>query len=52
MQPWVDFSYAQFPLFDGAVSGEQWAHLAVTGTLTLLVPLAVGLVLVRRSEVK
>jgi hypothetical protein len=52
VQPWVDFSFAQFPLFDGAVSGEQWAHLAVSGTLTLLLPLAVGLVLVRRSEVK
>ena len=52
IRPWVDFSYAQFPLFDGSMSSEQWAHLAVTGTLTLLIPLAVGLVLVRRSEVK
>ena len=48
----VDFSFAQFPLFDGVVTGEQWANLAVSGTLTLLLPLAVGLVLVRRSEVK
>ena len=52
IRPWVDFSYAQFPLFDGEMGGEQWAHLAVTGTVTLLVPLAIGLLLVRRSEVK
>ena len=52
LQPWVDYQFAQSPLFEGSVSGEQWQHLAVAGTLWLLLPLAVGLVLVRRSEVK
>ena len=51
-QPWLDFNYAIGPLFDGDVSGTEWAQLAVTTTIWLLVPLAIGLFLVRRSEVK
>ncbi len=39
-------------LFDGSVTTEQWQQLAVSGTIWLLVPLAVGLFIVRRSEVK
>ncbi|QIX26130.1 ABC transporter permease subunit [Nocardioides sp. JQ2195] len=50
--PWVDFAYAQGALFEGSPTGEDWAHLAVTGTIWLLIPLLVGLALVRRSEVK
>jgi ABC-type Na+ efflux pump permease subunit len=52
LQPWVDYSYAQIPLFNGSVSSEQWQQLAVSGTLWFLIPLAIGLVVVRRSEVK
>ncbi|GAA4399113.1 hypothetical protein GCM10023168_05960 [Fodinibacter luteus] len=52
LQPWVDYSFAQMPLFEGSMSSEQWQQLAVSGTLWFLVPLAVGLVLVRRAEVK
>ncbi|MGZ5405909.1 MAG: ABC transporter permease [Nocardioides sp.] len=52
LQPWVDYNFAQVPLFDGSVSGEQWQQLAVAGTLWFLLPLAVGLVIVRRAEVK
>lgn len=52
LQPWVDYQYAQSPLFEGSVSAQQWQHLAVAGGLWLLLPLVVGLVLVRRSEVK
>ena len=51
-QPWLDFNYAQGPLYDGKMPGTEWAHLAVSGTIWLLIPLAVGLFLVRRSEVK
>lgn len=50
--PWVDFSYAQGALFEGSPTGEEWAHLAVTTTIWLVLPLAVGLFLVRRTEVK
>ena len=52
LQPWVDYTYAQRPLFDGGPSGQQWQHLAVTGGLWFLLPLAVGLLIVRRAEVK
>ena len=52
LQPWVDYNYAQRPLFDGDVSTQQWQHLAVTGGLWFLLPLAIGLLIVRRAEVK
>ncbi|WP_193610186.1 ABC transporter permease subunit [Nocardioides lijunqiniae] len=51
-QLWVDFNFAQGALFEGEMSGEAWAQLAVAGTFWLVIPLAVGLGLVMRSEVK
>jgi ABC-2 type transport system permease protein len=51
-QNWVDFNFAQGALFEGEMSGEAWAQLAVSGTFWLAIPLAVGLALVMRSEVK
>ncbi|NYG58234.1 hypothetical protein BJ980_001157 [Nocardioides daedukensis] len=50
--PWIDFSYAQGALFEGSPTGEEWARLAVTSTFWLILPMAVGLWLIRRSEVK
>lgn len=54
LQPWLDIQFAQSGLFifDQALTGEQWAHIAVTGFTWLLVPLAVGLGFVMRAEVK
>jgi hypothetical protein len=52
LQPWVDFNYAQSALFNGSMTGEQWAQLGVTGVIWLAVPLAIGLRIVLRSEVK
>jgi len=52
LQPWVDFNYTQGTLFEGSLTGEQWANLGVSGVFWLVIPLAVGLVLIRRSEVK
>lgn len=52
IRPWVDFNYAQGALFEGSVSGEQWANLATSGVVWLVLPLAIGLRLVMRSEVK
>ena len=54
LQPWVDVQFAQTPLFlfEGAVTGEQWAHIAVTAVVWLVIPLAVGLRFVTRVEVK
>ncbi|HET7476892.1 MAG TPA: ABC transporter permease [Dermatophilaceae bacterium] len=52
LQPWVDFNYAQGALFNGGLSGEQWANLGTAAAIWLVLPLAVGLTLVMRSEVK
>jgi ABC-2 type transport system permease protein len=52
LQPWVDFNFAQGSVFNGNVTGEQWSQLAVSGSVWLLAPLAIGLVLLLRSEVK
>ena len=52
LQPWVDYNFAQTALFNGSLTGEQWQQLAVAGTLWFLLPLAVGLAVVRRAEVK
>jgi hypothetical protein len=52
LQPWVDFDFATGALLDGPLSSQQWAHLAATGLVWLVVPLAVGLRLVVRAEVK
>lgn len=49
---WLDFNRAQAPLYDNAMSSTDWAHLGVAGILWLVVPLTIGLVLLRRSEVK
>jgi ABC-2 type transport system permease protein len=50
--PWIDFNYAQGALFNGSVSAAEWAHLGVTGLVWLVIPMAVGLRVVLRSEVK
>jgi len=52
LQPWVDFNYAQSALFNGALTGTQWAHLGVTAVVWLVVPTALGVWLVMRSGVK
>jgi ABC-2 type transport system permease protein len=54
LQPWVDIQFAQAGLFvfDQTLTGEQWAHIGVTGLTWLLLPMAVGLWFVMRAEVK
>ena len=52
LQPWVDLNFAQAALFDGTLTGEQWANVAVTAAIWLVLPAIVGLRLVMRSEVK
>ena len=52
VQAWIDFSYAQSALFNGSMTGEQWAHLGTTAVLWLFIPMAAGLWKLLRSEVK
>lgn len=51
-QGWIDFNFASTRLYEGDMGGEDWAHLAVAGTFWLVIPLAIGLFSVTRSEVK
>ena len=52
LQPWVDFDYAQSALFNGALTPQQWTHLAFTATIWLIIPMTIGLTLVMKDEVK
>jgi len=49
---WLDFNFASTALYDGGLSGTEWAQIAVSGLFWLVLPLAIGLRLVLRSEVK
>jgi ABC-2 type transport system permease protein len=52
--PWIEFNTAQTPLFTGDYqpSGEQWAQLAVTGFIWLVIPLFLGIQRLLRIEFK
>jgi ABC-type transport system involved in multi-copper enzyme maturation permease subunit len=52
LRPWVDVNFAQAALFDGPLTGEQWANVGVTGLIWLVIPLAIGLRIVLQSEIK
>jgi ABC-type transport system involved in multi-copper enzyme maturation permease subunit len=50
--PWLDPSTAQDPLTTHDVSAEDWKHLAVNTLLWVVIPMAVGVWRLLRSEVK
>jgi ABC-2 type transport system permease protein len=52
LRPWVDFNFAQGALFNGSLDATQWANLGVTSIIWLVVPMALGLWTLMRSEVK
>jgi hypothetical protein len=52
LQGWIDFNFASSALYDGLPNATEWAQLGVSGLIWLVVPLAIGLRLVLRSEVK
>lgn len=53
LQPWIDFSTSQSVLFStSSVSGEEWAQMATSGAIWLLLPLVVGVWTLLRAEVK
>ena len=52
LRPWVDLNYAQAALFEGTLTAEQWANVAVTASTWLVLPAILGLRLVLKSEVK
>ena len=53
LQPWIDWNETQVVLFEGATNtGEEWAMLGATTMIWIVIPLVVGVLLLRRSEVK
>jgi ABC-2 type transport system permease protein len=51
--PWIDFGTAQGPLGEvGNLTGQEWAQLAVTGTIWVILPFVAGLWRMLRAEVK
>ena len=53
LQPWIDWNYTQVTLFDGATNtGKEWAMLGSTTAIWIVLPLTIGLLFLRRSEVK
>ena len=52
LRPWVDAQFSQDALLGGAVSGDQWWHLALTTALWLVLPLTLGTWRLLRAEVK
>jgi ABC-type transport system involved in multi-copper enzyme maturation permease subunit len=52
--PWIEFNTAQSPLFVGdyTPTGEEWAQIATSGIIWLVVPLAIGIWRLLRIEFK
>ncbi|MGB0100651.1 MAG: ABC transporter permease [Nocardioides sp.] len=52
--PWIEFNTAQTPLFTGdyTPSGEEWAQIATSGFIWLVVPLVLGIWRLLRIEFK
>ena len=51
--PWVDLGTSQQPLFSGVnLTGDQWAQLATSSAIWILLPFVAGLVRVMRAELK
>ena len=52
--PWIELNTAQTPLFTGNYqpTGEEWAQIAVAGTIWLIIPLFLGIQRLLRIEFK
>ena len=49
---WLDSSQTLSPLTEEVLTGKQWAQAAATLVLWMLVPLAIGVWRIARSEVR
>ncbi len=49
---WLDMNQTMQPLFVGSLTGEQWAHLATSVAVWVVIPLAFGMWRLTRAEVK
>lgn len=51
IEPWLNFTTAQAPLFEG-FDGVEWGHLAVSGLIWFVLPLGLGILRILRAEIK
>jgi ABC-2 type transport system permease protein len=51
-QKWIDPNTSTMPLADGTIHGAGWAHFAVTVAIWVVLPLVLGLLRLRRHELK
>ncbi len=49
---WFDVNQTRFLLFDENLTGQEWLQLGVTSLIWIAVPIALGIRMVMRSEVK
>jgi ABC-2 type transport system permease protein len=49
---WLDFNQASSPLIGERLTDEQWAQLATSSALWILLPLVLGFIRLMRSELK
>jgi ABC-2 type transport system permease protein len=52
LQPWVDVNFAVTRLYDQTMTAEYWQQLGVSTLVWLWIPLAIGLRVILRAEVK
>jgi ABC-type transport system involved in multi-copper enzyme maturation permease subunit len=52
IHPWIDFRNAQGFLYEGSVTGRQWAEFATSGLIWFVLPLTIGIWRLLKSEVK
>ncbi len=53
LQPWIDWNHTQVALFENDTdTAREWAMLASTTGIWIALPLVIGLLFLRRSEVK
>ena len=53
LQPWIDWNYTQVALFENDTdTAREWAMLASTTGIWIALPRVIGLLFLRRSEVK
>lgn len=53
LQPWIDWNFTQVALFENDTDTvREWAMLASTTGIWIALPLVIGLLFLRRSEVK
>jgi ABC-2 type transport system permease protein len=49
---WIDLGQTTTPIADGSASGQEWAQFGTSAAVWILVPLAIGLWRLSRSEMK